>query len=201
MSTWNQRSSVNFIILSLISTKVNQADKQTRQQFHCRKIQQRLNQHQCEILFWNYLTQNWCFYSISTFSRSLITIKAHPLSHPWSRTRSCTWQLQRWNPSVCWGWGWRACRTRPSSGRWQPATAGSCWSQSACACWPSTPRWWAGSRSHSQGRWVSRGGSEAWGPHLFHTQQTYLFYHADFIYGGQDLFIYFASMHVQYWSL
>lgn len=42
MSTRNQRSSVNFIILSLFSTKVDQVDKQTRQQFHCRSIQQRL---------------------------------------------------------------------------------------------------------------------------------------------------------------
>lgn len=29
-----------------------------------------------------------------------------------------------------------------------------------------------------------------------HTQQTYWLYHADCVYGGQDLFIYLASMHV-----
>lgn len=93
------------------------------------------------------------------------------LAHPLGRTLSCTWQLQRWSPWGCWGWGWRACRTRPSSGRWLRATAGRCWSRCACAYWPSAPQWWADCQLHSRRRWVSRAEYAVCGPRLLEEKQ------------------------------
>lgn len=90
----------------------------------------------------------------------------HSSTHPWGRTWSCTWWHQRWSPGGYSGWGWRACRRPPSSGRWWPGTTGKCWSPCACACWRSALRWSAGFQTRWGRRWASRAGSSECGRHL-----------------------------------
>lgn len=99
---------------------------------------------------------------ISSFYRS---------PHPWSRRWSCTWRLQRWSPPGYWGWGWRACRRQPSSGRWTPARAGRSWWRCACACSSPARWWWAGCQRRWGGRWACRAGSE-WSPSLAGRAET-----------------------------